>query len=155
MNISNIILSEKQSDDNIFHPILLNFVTNDKQKHLTMPFGNTNKLSDQKYFINKTSKSIFPTNNNEIFFSNEYFFKAMFNASTFDEKIALLSDMLNSDHNEQTIGLILGKVLLTFDDINDQKINSLVEIYSKYYKKYKNIDMEYSELFLKVKNMLK
>ena len=50
MDYHNIILSEKKDQDAIFHPILLKTVHNEKQKYLTMPHGNTNKLSDQKYF---------------------------------------------------------------------------------------------------------
>ena len=82
-----ILLAEKNDDKEIIHPIMLTFVVNDCDKYLSMPIGKTNKISDQKVF----SSTIGPIERDykKLFFSADYFFTAIFNCNTFDEKIEL------------------------------------------------------------------
>ncbi len=147
-----IILAEKSDDKKILHPIILKIVNNDSNKYLSMPTGPTNEIDKQKIF-SKTHDEI-RTDYEKIFFSNDYFFTAIFNCNTFEEKIQLLNEILNSDYSKQTVGLILERMIQTITSTNDKKIDDLVKIYKKYYKKFDNQDISYGELYDKVKNML-
>lgn len=147
-----IILSEKTNDEVVFHPVMLKIVKNDKSKNLTVPHGKTNNLSDQSYFTKKNHT--LNTDSNNVFFSHDYFFLSCFNASTFEEKMKLLKEILEQNYQSETIGYILKKMMNTFIDLSDKQINELVELYSIYDKKYQNKNSDYSELFKQIESKI-
>ena len=138
--------------NSLIHPITKTFLNDEKEKYMSMPHGPTNNIESQKMF-SKINNNI-AENANELFFSDSYFFTALFNANTFEEKISTVNNILDSGHNIQTVGFILGKLLETLDNTNDKNIEELIKIYDKYYKKYKGKTLTYSELYTLIKNML-
>lgn len=138
--------------NSLIHPITKTFLNDEKDKYLSMPHGPTNNIESQKMF-SKTNNNI-SENANELFFSDSYFFTAIFNANTFDEKILTINNILDSGHNVQTVGFILGKFINTLDNTNDKNIEELIKMYDKYYKKYENVTLSYSELYDLIKNKL-
>lgn len=148
----NFILADKNDESTIIHPITLVPINNDSNKYLTLPISKSNKLSEQNYFTRHEGE--LNTDYDSIFYSDEYFFIAMFNANTFDEKIEVVNNIMKSNYNKNTVGLILSRLLKAVDNVTDKKMQDLISVYSKYYKKYDNKDIQYSELYDKIKNML-
>lgn len=148
----NFILADKNDEKTIIHPITLVSINNDSNKYLTLPTNKSNKLSEQNYFTSREGE--LNTNYESLFYSDEYFFIAIFNANTFDEKIEVVNNILKSDYNKNTVGLVLSRLIKAVNEVNDKKMQDLISIYSKYYKKYDNKDIQYSELYDKIKNML-
>lgn len=148
----NITLADRTNDEKIIHPISLTVVNNDSTKFLSLPSGPTNKISDQTYF-SKSNHGI-NTDYNSIFYSHDYFFIAVFNAHTFDEKIEVIRNMMKANSNKNTVALILERLNKVITNINDKKMQELVSLYSEYYKKYEDTLIPYSELYDKIKNML-
>lgn len=147
-----ITLSDKSNNKKLIHPITLISINNDKNKFLTLPSGPTNKLSDQNYFSRHNNGVVSDYNN--VFFSDEYFFTAVFNANTFDDKIKIVSDIIKANYSKHTVGMILQRLINVVKNINDKKMQDLIKLYSDYYKKYEEKDISYSELYEKIKNLL-
>lgn len=147
-----VTLSDKSDHRRIIHPITLVSIENDNSKFLTLPSGSTNKLSDQNYFSRHDNGVV--TDYNAVFFSDEYFFTAVFNANTFDEKIETVSNIIKANYSKHTVGLILQRLIKVVTNVNDKKMQDLIKLYSEYYKKYEEKDITYSELYEKIKNLL-
>ena len=147
-----VTLADRLNKKKIIHPITLVPVTNDSSKYLTLPSGPSNKLSDQTYF--SKSNHNMTTDYNNVFYSDEYFFISVFNATTFDEKIEVVSNIIEADYSKNTVALILQRLIKVVTNVNDKKMQDLITLYSDYYKKYENTNVSYSELYEKIKNML-
>lgn len=134
------------------HPITKTYIVNDKNKFMALPHGPTNKIEDQK-LLSKTDNNI-TDNAQSLFFSDSYFFTAIFNANTFDEKITLVNNIIDSEHNIQTVSFIMVKLITTIDDVSDKKIEELIKVYDKYYKVYENKTLSYGELYDLIKDKI-
>lgn len=145
---------DQSSLSDIIHPITYTIIKNDITKHLIMPIGATNKISDQK-FLSKQGMDITNMDRDVLFFSDGYFFTVFFNANTFEEKIKLIEKTMKSDYDKQTIGYLLQRMVNTIEISNDKIIETLIKLYTEYYKKYDNKVMLYSELYEEIKNILK
>jgi hypothetical protein len=147
-------MSSKTKISKIIHPITLTFIDDESNnKHLIMPKGLTNNIEDQKFF-SKHDTSIDNADYKSLFFSDDYFFTAIFNANAFSDKVKLMHDIIKSNYSKQTTGYMLTRMIKTIKHANDKNIEDLIKIYIEYYKKYDNKTMSYSELYDEVKKML-
>lgn len=144
-----IILSDHISELEVLHPITLHFIKNEPSKFLTLPYGESNELSKQEYFTNESG----PVNNNynTIFNSADYFMKANFNATTFDEKIKVIDDRLTLENHKETIGFMISRLISSVQLITESEMEKIVTLYIKFYSTYNNEILTYSEVFDLVK----
>jgi len=94
---------------NIIHPITNTIIKNVTNKHLVMPSGPSNRLVDQKMLSNN-GEDITNMDAKALFFSDEYFFTAIFNANSFDEKIVLMKNIILANYDKQTVGYLLQRL---------------------------------------------
>lgn len=144
-----IILSDRISELEVLHPITLHFIKNESSKFLTLPYGESNELGKQEYFTNESG----PVNNNYnmIFNSADYFMKANFNATTFDEKIKVIDDRLTLENHKETIGFMISRLISSVQLISESEMEKIVTLYIKFYSTYNNEILTYSEVFDLVK----
>ena len=145
------IIFENTNDKFILHPITLKIIKNEPDKHLVLPYGDSNVLNDQKNFINKIDNVIIEKNYEKIFFSDDYFFKAIFNVNTFEEKINIIDLLINKNNHVNTIEYILECFKNTVDKISDNKLQLLINLYIKIYSFYHNKQLTYQESYELIK----
>ena len=145
-----IVIADKSKNAMVIHPITLSDVPNEKNKYLTMPTGPTNNMNEQSFFTSVKQ----PINNNhmDLFLSNEYFFKAMFNAEDFDSCIEVLNTIMDSDCHPETAAFLVKRFTGIFMTSNDSKKQEFINIHIKYYSKFENKDYTYAEIYEKIEN---
>jgi hypothetical protein len=109
-----------------------------------MPSGKTNVISEQDFFT--SVEEHIHTDHKQMFFSDEYFFKATFNAENFDSAIAAMNAIMDSDCNSETAAYLLGRFANIYNELNDRKLQDFVNIHIKYYSKFENKDYGYAEM---------
>jgi len=157
------ILSDKKNVKMILHPLTLTFVPNEKDKYMTVPvlitdnnkIDDKNKLTDYKFFTK--NKGSLDTDYDKIFMSDEYFFMATIGANTFEKQVESIKTFIDNSHNINTIGYLLERLNKIFKNIHidDKQMENLVDLYDRYYKKYENKVIPYSELYELIKNKIK
>lgn len=147
----NIVIADKTDAYNIFHPILLLDLKNQPNKKLTLPQGSSDQISEQIFF---TEDDIEPNlDHNAIYYSNEFFFKAIFTTVTFDDHIDSILNLMDQNRNSNTIAYLISrfeKIKFPHKEINIEKI---IQLYSSYDKKYKNEEKTYAFYYDVVKNI--
>ena len=138
-------LQKPINDSTILHPITLNLIENQKTKSLTLPYGSGSTISDQKYFTNEITE--ISTNHMELFHSDAYFFKIMFNTYLFDEILENIEDMITDANTKPTLEYILDRFKTLIINISESQKDKLINLYTKFYLFYDGVSLTYSEVF--------
>ena len=147
----NIVISEKTNDKNIFHPVLLVDLRNQPNKKLTLPQGTDDYISEQIFF---TDEDIEQNLDHEgIFYSHDYFFKAIFTTVTFEDHITSILNLMDQDSHFNTIAYLIERFEQTKFNHKDINIDKLIQLYSSYDKKYKNEEKTYAFYYDVVKKI--
>jgi len=143
----NSILSEKKNTPTIIHPITLHIVMNKSNKFLSMPSGTSELLSKQNYFTNNADNLEISTNHNEIFLSSEYYFKAIFNVASFEDRLTLMNEIIDSNReNIDTIRYIFSRFTQTFKTLCRKQLYDIINIEIKFQKQLYDKNISFSEM---------
>ena len=143
------LLAEKSNNSRIIHPVTLNLFNNKKNKRLSFPVGPGNIITEQNYF--SSEPNTINSNSEEVFLSGDYFFKAIFGANTFDERIEALSMEIDTIKEFNTIDILLFNLSKSTYELTDKTMNDLIELHRKIDIKKDN-EHTYQETYDAVKN---
>lgn len=147
----NIVIADKSKEYNIFHPILLLDLKNQPSKKLTLPQGSDDQIANQIFF---TDEDIEPNlEHDKIFYSDEYFFIALFNTTTFDDHIDAIINLINQNSHSNTIAYLIKRFVQIQFPQKDINIEKYIELYRTYDKKYKNEEKTYAFYYDVVKKL--
>lgn len=147
--MNNIIADKlENSSQFVLHPVTLTIIKNEPDKYMMLPQGDDELLSKQKFFLKTKEKVTINTDYDDIFLSDEYFYNAIFNTSTFDKIIETLKNIILSDYNINTVSYLLNRFIdtLTKENLSDKNFEELINLYNLFYEQFQKKTLEYSQL---------
>lgn len=145
LNTSHIAVAYPSEDNELLHPITLHFISNEPGKYLTMPEGSSDRMLNQEYFSSHVDSV--NINHNDLFYSDNYFFKAIFSSPTFEDKIKVISDLIVPENHKETVGYMLNRFAKTVTEVTDSNKQDLISLYIKFYAVFEGRELTYSEVF--------